>query len=214
MPLPRFDHLDAEQKARMLAAAQSEFAEHGYEKASLTRIATAAGISKGTLYYYFADRDDLYATIVLQLVETVASTVTSGFAPRRAEEFWPALEALCRAGFELAKAHPVEVRALRSFQVSLRRNPSPVFEPILRLMTAQLRGIVETGRRLGCVRKDISVDVLVQFLQAADEVLDRSLYDALEEERSLARHAALAFDTFRRLMESQGEAPQKNRARR
>lgn len=207
MPLSRFETLDSAQKARLLAAAQAEFSEHGYEDASLARIAAAAGISKGTIYYYFADRDDLYATIVLQLVEAVATSgITRGFAPRREVDFWPALEALVHAGFELAKAHPEQMRALRSFHISLRRNPSPRFEPILKLMSAQFRRIVETGRRLGCVRTDVSVDMLIEFLQAADEVLDRSLHDAMQDDRALGQHARLVFDTFQRLLEPRGRA--------
>jgi AcrR family transcriptional regulator len=204
MPLARFDNLDEAQKGRILAAALAEFAQHGYEEASLARVAAQADISKGTLYYYFADRDDLYATVVLRMVQAVASDAVLGaFAPRRAEDFWPAMETLFRAGFELARQHPEQVRVLRSFQVSLRRHPRPAFAPVLALMASNLRTIVETGRRLGCVRSDIAVELLIELLMSVDEVLDAALHQsgALADRRALERHMQLGLDTFRRLME-------------
>lgn len=204
MPFRRFENLDEAQKARMLSAAEVEFARHRYEDASLARIAAEAGISKGTLYYYFADRDDLYATVVLRLVRAVAGNdVLGAFGPKRAADFWPAMEALFRAGFELARRHPEQMRALRSFQTSIRRNRRPVFEPVMALMAAQLRLIVETGRRLRCVRTDVSVELLIELLQGVDEVLDRVIYEGtvLGDRGALHRHAGLALDTFRRLME-------------
>lgn len=203
MPLARFENLDDALKTRILSAAEAEFARHGYEDASLARVAAAAGISKGTLYYYFADRDDLYATVVLRLVHSVGSDdLLAAFAPTRPEEFWPAISSLFHAGVELARRHPEQMRALRSFHVSLRRNPRPVFEPVMEMLAAHLRSMVETGQRLGCVRTDLSVELLVALLQAADEVLDREAYHAADgDEAALERHAALAVDTFRRLME-------------
>jgi AcrR family transcriptional regulator len=204
MPLPRFENLATEQRERIMSAARGEFARHGYEQASLARVAEAAGISKGTLYYYFADRDDLYASVVMQLVQAVARQPLLGsFAPKNAAEYWPALEKLFHAGFELARRHPEEMRALRSFQTSLRRNPRPAFEPVLQQMAANLRKLVETGRKLKCVRTDISSALLVEMLQQLDEVFDRMFYteELGSDARAFERHVALALDTFRRLTE-------------
>ena len=44
----------------LLEAAKDEFALKGMEKASLTAIAKAAGVSPGTVYIYFKDKRDLY----------------------------------------------------------------------------------------------------------------------------------------------------------
>ena len=44
----------------LLEAAKDEFARKGMEKASLTAIAKAAGVSPGTVYIYFKDKRDLY----------------------------------------------------------------------------------------------------------------------------------------------------------
>jgi AcrR family transcriptional regulator len=213
MPLPRFDNLDPAQRTQILAAAQTEFAQHGYEATSLAQIAARAGISKGTLYYYFADRDDLYATVVLRVVQAVGGAeLLGGFAPKSAAEYWPALSALFQAGFQLAQQHPEEMRALRSFQTSLRRHPRPAFEPVLALMSAHFRLLVESGRRLGCVRTDLSAEQLVALLLSVDEVFDREIF-AQGPSAGLEPHRDLALDTFRRLAEPRQARSQAKRAR-
>ncbi|HEX8725928.1 MAG TPA: helix-turn-helix domain-containing protein, partial [Gemmatimonadaceae bacterium] len=60
----RFDNLDPDKQERLFEAAADEFSDHGFEGASLNRIIDRAGMSKGSLYYYFNDKSDLYATVV------------------------------------------------------------------------------------------------------------------------------------------------------
>lgn len=48
-------------RADILAAALSEFAEHGHAGARIDRIAAASGMSKPMIYSYFGDKDGLYA---------------------------------------------------------------------------------------------------------------------------------------------------------
>ena len=64
MPRKRFADLEDGRRERILTAAAEEFAGRGYEAASVNRIIAAAGISKGSLYYYFDDKEDLFITVV------------------------------------------------------------------------------------------------------------------------------------------------------
>lgn len=52
--------------AQILAGASKVFVEDGYEGASMDRIAREAGVSKGTLYNYFANKDALFFALVEQ----------------------------------------------------------------------------------------------------------------------------------------------------
>ena len=63
MPRPRFHKLPAEQQQAILSAALDEFSAHGFNAASLNRIIDVAGISKGSMYYYFDGKDKLYAHV-------------------------------------------------------------------------------------------------------------------------------------------------------
>jgi len=57
---PRFQRLKEEKRTRIIQGAIEEFARHGYESGSANRIVQRAGISKGSLFTYFASKDDLY----------------------------------------------------------------------------------------------------------------------------------------------------------
>ena len=57
--MSRRDPLVRDTKQRILDAALEVFGEHGYRGASVDDVALAAGVTKGAVYYYFADKDDL-----------------------------------------------------------------------------------------------------------------------------------------------------------
>lgn len=54
---------------RILAAARELFMQHGYRAVSITDIVQAAGITKPTLYYHFADKEALYAAMALHVID-------------------------------------------------------------------------------------------------------------------------------------------------
>lgn len=56
---------------RILTSAIEEFNLHDYESASLNRICKRGEISKGIIYHYFKDKDDLYLKCVQKCFETL-----------------------------------------------------------------------------------------------------------------------------------------------
>lgn len=51
-------------KEKILQSALEEFSVNSYEKASMNRICSNGHISKGIIYHYFKDKDDLYLECV------------------------------------------------------------------------------------------------------------------------------------------------------
>jgi AcrR family transcriptional regulator len=64
LPVP--EALSPERRDRILKGAAAVFMRDGYEGASMSRIAAAANVSKGTLYNYFPSKQDLFAGFVRQ----------------------------------------------------------------------------------------------------------------------------------------------------
>lgn len=56
--------LESNTRFRLLEAGKKEFLEHGYEKASLRRICSAADVTTGALYFFFKNKADLFEQIV------------------------------------------------------------------------------------------------------------------------------------------------------
>jgi len=55
-----FDNLPDEKRQRVLTEATREFAEHGYDQASVNRIVNRLGIAKGSLFKYFGNKQGLF----------------------------------------------------------------------------------------------------------------------------------------------------------
>src|SRR6476659_9755580 len=63
MPTVTWARLDGDRRKAVLAAAEAEFAAHGFSGGSVNAIARRARVAKGSLFQYFADKRDLYAYI-------------------------------------------------------------------------------------------------------------------------------------------------------
>jgi AcrR family transcriptional regulator len=71
----------AEDRPREICAAALEvFAEKGFAAARLDEIAKRAGVSKGTLYLYFKDKEDLFRAVVRDTVAPNIDAVREGLA--------------------------------------------------------------------------------------------------------------------------------------
>ncbi|MDY7105704.1 MAG: TetR family transcriptional regulator [Actinomycetota bacterium] len=53
-----------DRRAAIVDNAERLFAEHGYDRTRMTDIATAAGVTKGLLYWYFENKQELIAEIL------------------------------------------------------------------------------------------------------------------------------------------------------
>lgn len=51
-------------RRKILDAALKDFAEHGFEGARVDRIARSAGINKAMIFYYFSSKQNLYRTVI------------------------------------------------------------------------------------------------------------------------------------------------------
>lgn len=70
---------DKDTRERLLESARAEFSEKGYMKASLRRICAGAGVTTGALYFFFKDKEDLFAAIVEPPLEELKEAVMSHF---------------------------------------------------------------------------------------------------------------------------------------
>jgi AcrR family transcriptional regulator len=211
MPLPRFGGLDPEKRRLLMDVAITLFAEKGYEGASLNEILAKAGFGKSSYYYYFADKEDLFATVIEDYMERVMADVPQlSLEGLDAENFWPRLE----EGFAMVAAaaarYPEMIKIGRDVH-ALWHNPTPRLRPIVDKVLAEQRAYIGIGRALGTVRTDIDVDWLIAITTAADQAVDERLLSlGNPSPDELREHARIAIDTFRRLAEPRHDGPSVN----
>lgn len=73
MPTERFYHLAEEKKKQIREAAVKEFSRVSFDKVSINKIVQNAGISRGSFYTYFFDKEDvlsyIFEDLILQIQE-------------------------------------------------------------------------------------------------------------------------------------------------
>ncbi len=62
-------------KEKIISAAISEFARDGFEKASIDAIALKAKVAKGTVFYHFKSKNELFEEIVTEAYERLEKIV-------------------------------------------------------------------------------------------------------------------------------------------
>src|ERR1700719_1835696 len=65
----------AERPHEILEAAFAEFSRNGYATTTLDQIAERAGVTKGTIYVYFENKEHLFISMVRELTKSTFDTV-------------------------------------------------------------------------------------------------------------------------------------------
>jgi TetR/AcrR family transcriptional regulator len=143
-----------ESRAAILQAAVREFSREGVAGARTDAIARAAGVNKALLYYYFKDKETLYAAVLDQVFEGLSQSIqkalSSDLPPREK------LLAYVGAHFDYIASHPLYpritqgemMRAARGATPQLKRIAKQYFVPLFRKVAA----VIEEGQVTGDFR--------------------------------------------------------------
>lgn len=153
-----FLNLDEEKRQRVLAAALEEFSAQPYESASLNRIVAQAGIPKGSLYQYFADKKDLYFYLIDEAAQAKLEFLRQHELPQEAD-FFSGFAALMLAGAEFDLNYPQYSRLLsQAFN-------SPLVDEIVERLKGKsfdyLYELLLRAQQKGHIRSDLPLDLIV-----------------------------------------------------
>ena len=84
MKQPRWQRRAEDRPREICAAALEVFAEKGFAAARLDEIARRAGVSKGTLYLYFKDKEDLFRAVVRDAIAPNVAAIAESIAAMEA----------------------------------------------------------------------------------------------------------------------------------
>ena len=66
MPKVTQEHLEA-RRAEILDGARRAFAEHGYEGATVARLEEATGLTRGAIFHYFENKNELFVELAMEM---------------------------------------------------------------------------------------------------------------------------------------------------
>jgi AcrR family transcriptional regulator len=168
-PTPAGDE-DNGKRRQIIAGAQSVFMTLGFDGASMGEIARAAGVSKGTLYVYFADKNALFEAIVEQEV-LEQGRAAFNFDPARdvattLHDFGTAyVQLLCRPGGGSA------IRTVMAIAERMPEVGSRFYDKVLALTINRLADYLEVR----CAMNEVTIDnrqlAAAQFMQMCQATL-------------------------------------------
>ena len=206
MPLARYESIDETLKARILDVSKQEFATHGYEAASYNKIIQKIGISKGSMYYYFENKEDLYITCFLDAF----ARATGGFDFAKTSfpltedktTYWNSIKAMSSRQWNDVFQHPVLMSLMRQL-ISLGTD-----HPIFNKLNAECEGlseygdimaILEHGVHIGAIRDDVPLHVLMRMNTEYEVWL---LKEMQEERVNKQQVVDKFFEMFKQLFET------------
>jgi TetR/AcrR family transcriptional regulator len=104
-----------EKRRAILDRSAELFAEHGYDRASMSKIAEACGVSKANLYHYYRDKEELLFDVIRFHLEELLEVVEAADRPDLSAG--PRLKELVAALLEAYRdadaQHNVQINGLR-----------------------------------------------------------------------------------------------------
>jgi AcrR family transcriptional regulator len=137
------DHATS-RRDRILAAAEAEFATHGFQGARVDRIASSAAVNKQLLFHYFDSKAGLHRAAAAAVAERSSIAPAAGRTP--AERLRSLIGQLVHAawGHETLLSDDWRSKA-----------------------TTAARGVVVEGQRSGHFRDDVEPDAIAEVIVAA-----------------------------------------------
>ena len=152
-------------RREILRAAMEEFGTHGYDSVSMENICTRHGISKGMMYHYFSNKDDLFLLCVKDVFQRLQEEIEQRAAPLEEQDAIESIQGFFMIRESYFQQHP---HRKLIFETALLRPPRHLAEQIhtlrgpIRELNRQF--LVRTVSRLP-LRDGLSPDQAIRYLE-------------------------------------------------
>jgi AcrR family transcriptional regulator len=166
VPTSTWERLDPQRRDRVLRAAMQEFGRHGYSTGSLNVIAREAGVAKGSLFQYFADKFDFFSHVAEHTSLAIQAELSGWLTgPPVGQSFPDFLFAAVRAWIDYFETHPLERGVTAASNLEL----DPVVRqavrgPVHQIYVESLRPMLRIAVERGALLPDADLDVLLNLL--------------------------------------------------
>jgi AcrR family transcriptional regulator len=165
LPKETFFNLPDSKKLLIEDAAVDEFAQHGYDNASINRIVDECHIAKGSFYQYFEDKKDLYKHLINRISEEKLSFVAPVLANIANMDLFTLLGEMYRAALAYGRS---SIKAAMIGNQVYKNQDHPVHKEIIADGMVQAKALyanlLTKAIAKGEVRADIDLDFAVHML--------------------------------------------------
>lgn len=153
-----FSVISDEKRERIYEAAAYEFAQKGFDKANVNDIATKAGISKGSIYDYFENKEDLYLSVATHGISISRENIESIIDDKK--DFFEQIRDIFLQGLDFVINNPQYVQ----LYVNVASCGMERFAEKLTLMVEKhtsdyYKAAIKKGIEEGIIRPDVDVNM-------------------------------------------------------
>ena len=140
-------------------------------------------MSKGSVYYYFEDKADLFATTVERSTQRLLEEIGwFSLEVLAKDEFWDALLELTHRTVAWTRRNDWWVRLGKAFhRLQLEPGTEMAAGRLIEFGRGWWKSIIQRGQLLDLIRTDLPLDLLVAIVMGADQGGDGWMMDHWEE---------------------------------
>jgi AcrR family transcriptional regulator len=152
-----------EKRQIILETASRLFSRYGFNKTSLDEIAATAQIAKGTVYYYFANKEELFVAAVEKKAEDYFHALRSHID--EVDTFEAKLHEFMHIPIRFVYENmPILIECMRNLPYNYQDRLNGFRQNNRNRMMEILRSILKLGEEQGILAENISVDRLCDML--------------------------------------------------
>jgi AcrR family transcriptional regulator len=171
----------------LFEAALDVFSTHSFGEASLNDVIKAAGMNKGSFYYRFYDKLDLYLSLFQRLSVEKLELFAQYDDTNTEDDFFASISKKAMLGIRFARKEPRYNALSRRFlteELSFRETVIGVFGGVTENVLLRM---VEKGQLKGELRSDISVEMMAEVFAILLERIDRVIMPDMEDYEVLGK---------------------------
>jgi AcrR family transcriptional regulator len=165
LPKQTFHNLPKEKRELITNAAIEEFAEYGFEAASINRIVANSGIAKGSFYQYFEDKMDVFRHLIDELSREKAEFFKDKHPPAQGQSVFEYFRWMIKSGMEFNSAYPRMVQGVSRVLFVEGLYYGKFFEEHHKLATNAFTAMIKQAMKLGEVDPSIDVELAVMVME-------------------------------------------------
>ena len=192
-----FHSLEPEKKERIINAALDEIAQKGFKKASTNAIVENAGISKGTLFYYFGSKEELFDFLCDYTIELAKREYISKFTDQKKNrDFIERCRALTELKKDVVSNHPKIIKFYESFFIPDNAEYFSKYSDTIQEIYNTVRCGLYDNIDYSLFREDIDPEKTLVYIRWLTDRYEKELTDKLTEVGITDKSAEEAFSDY------------------
>jgi AcrR family transcriptional regulator len=187
MPKQTFYNLPEEKRIAITNAAVDEFAEYGFEAASINRIVANSGISKGSFYQYFEDKMDVFKYLMDVIAEEKTEFFKGKHPPSPGLGIFGYFRWMIKTGMEFNSTNPKLVKAIARVLLGEGMYYGQMFADVRKKTLDVLVGMIQSAKQSGEIDPSVDEKVAAKVMDTWSNVISNSILEEGMQKKDIVK---------------------------